>query len=60
MKFINILEILENELESRKIRSKDNYNLYMSIDKENKRLRKENELLRKDLAELSKEFIKSK
>ncbi|MFN9983703.1 MAG: hypothetical protein ACK53Y_27510 [bacterium] len=58
MKFINILEVLEQELERRIERSKENYNLFCEQEKINKKLKAENEMLRKDLAELSKEHFK--
>lgn len=60
MIFKNILEILEQELERRTERAKQNFSLYLQIEKENKKLKKENEMLRKDLQELSKEYIKNK
>ena len=49
----NILEILEKELEMRKIRSKELYHDFCKLERENKKLQKENEILRKDLKELS-------
>jgi len=58
MNFINILEVLEQELERRIERSKENYNLFCEQEKINKKLKPENEMLRKDLAELSKEHFK--
>ncbi len=58
MNFINILEVLEQELERRIERSKENYNLFCEQEKINKKLKAENEMLRKDLAELSKEHFK--
>lgn len=56
--FKNILEVLEQELQSRKDRARQNYDLFAEVQLENKRLKEENEMLRKDLAELSKEHFK--
>jgi hypothetical protein len=58
MIFRNILEVLEQELQSRKDRARQNYDLFAEVQLENKRLKEENEMLRKDLAELSKEHFK--
>lgn len=58
MMFKNILELVEAELELRKIRSQENFTEYIRMEKECKRLKKENEMLRKDLQELSKEYFK--
>jgi hypothetical protein len=48
MKFINILEVLEQELERRIERSKENYNLFCEQEKINKKLKAENEMLSKE------------
>jgi len=56
--FRNILEVLEQELQSRKDRARQNYDLFAEVQLENKRLKEENEMLRKDLAELSKQNFK--
>lgn len=53
MIFKNILELLENELESRKERAKEFYGIFCQLEKENKKLQKENQKLRNDLKELS-------
>jgi cell division protein FtsB len=53
----NILEILENEFEKRKLRAKEFYHDFCRLERENKKLIKENQMLRNDLQELSKEFI---
>jgi hypothetical protein len=58
MNFINILEVLEQELERRIERSKENYRLFCEQERINKKLQAENKMLRNDLAELSKEFKK--
>ena len=58
MKFRNILELVEAELELRQERSKQNFREYIRMEKECNRLKKENEMLRKDLQELSKEHFK--
>jgi cell division protein FtsB len=58
MRFKNILEVLERELETRTERAKEFYGMYCKLEKENNKLKKENEMLRKDLAELSKEHFK--
>lgn len=58
MQFKNILEILENELELRKTRSKEFWHEHCKLEKEVKKLKAENEMLRKDLQELSKEHFK--
>jgi hypothetical protein len=58
MNFINILEVLEQELERRIERSKENYRLFCEQDRINKKLQAENKMLRNDLAELSKQFKK--
>ena len=49
----NILEVLENELEMRKLRAKEFYHDFCKLERENKKLLKENETLRNDLKELS-------
>lgn len=56
--FKNILEVLEQELQSRKDRARQNYDLFAEVQLENKRLKEENQMLRKDLAELSKQNFK--
>jgi hypothetical protein len=56
--FKNILELVEQELELRQERSKENFRQYIRMEKECKRLKKENEMLRNDLQELSKEHFK--
>jgi seryl-tRNA synthetase len=53
----NILEILENEFEKRKLSAKEFYHDFCKLEKENKKLLKENQMLRNDLQELSKEFF---
>jgi hypothetical protein len=58
MNFINILQVLEDELERRIERSKENYRLFCEQERINKKLQAENKMLRDDLAELSKEFKK--
>lgn len=58
MNFINILEVLEQELERRIERSKENYRLFCEQERINKKLQAENKMLRDDLAELSKQFKK--
>ena len=58
MQFQNILEILENELELRKIRSKEFWHEHCKLEREVNKLKAENEMLRKDLKELSKEYFK--
>ena len=58
MMFKNILELVEQELELRQERSKENFRQYIRMEKECKRLKKENEMLRNDLQELSKEHFK--
>jgi hypothetical protein len=58
MNFINILQVLEDELERRIERSKENYRLFCEQERINKKLQEENKMLRDDLAELSKEFKK--
>ena len=60
MRFKNILELVEAELELRRERSKENFAMYTRIEKENKKLKHENEILRNDLAEYSKELLKLK
>jgi predicted glycosyltransferase involved in capsule biosynthesis len=60
MKFQNILEILENELELRKIRAKEFWHEHSKLEKEVKKLKEENEILRKDLFELSQEYFNNK
>jgi cell division protein FtsB len=49
----NILELVEQELEKRKLRAKDFYHDFCKLERENKKLQNENETLRKDLEELS-------
>jgi hypothetical protein len=56
MNFINILQVLEDELERRIERSKENYRLFCEQERINKKLQAENKMLRDDLAELSKQF----
>jgi hypothetical protein len=56
----NILEILENELELRKIRAKDFWHEHSKLEKEIKKLKSENEILRNDLFELSQEYFNNK
>jgi hypothetical protein len=56
--FIEILKVLESELEERKERAKEFYELFEKTKDENIRLRNENEMLRNDLFELSKEHFK--
>ena len=56
----NILEILENELEMRKLRAKEFYDDFCKLERENKKLLKENEILRNDLKELSDLWQKEK
>ena len=58
MNFINILQVLEDELERRIERSKENYRLFCEQERINKKLQEENKMLRDDLAELSKVFKK--
>jgi hypothetical protein len=58
MNFINILQVLEDELERRIERSKENYRLFCEQERINKKLQEENKMLRDDLAELSKQFKK--
>jgi hypothetical protein len=58
MNFINILEVLEQELERRIERSKENYRLFCEQERINKKLQAENKMLRDDLTELSKQFKK--
>lgn len=56
----NILEILENELEMRKLRAQGFYQDFCKLERENKKLLKENEILRHDLKELSNLWQKEK
>jgi hypothetical protein len=55
---IKILQVLERELELREIRSRDNFNTMLDIERENKKLKEQIEILKKDLRELS-EYAKN-
>ena len=50
---IKILQVLERELELREIRSRDNFNTMLDLERENKKLKEQVEILKKDLRELS-------
>jgi hypothetical protein len=55
----NILELVEQELEKRKLRAKDFYHDFCKLEREFKKLQKENEILRNDLFELSQQYTKN-
>ena len=55
---IKILQVLERELELREIRSRDNFNTMLDLERENKKLKEQVEILKKDLRELS-EYAKN-
>jgi hypothetical protein len=55
---IKILQVLERELELREIRSRDNFNTMLDLERENKKLKEQVDILKKDLRELS-EYAKN-
>jgi hypothetical protein len=53
-----LFKLINEALEIRAERSKENFRLYVQYRDENIKLRAENKALRKDLEELSKEYFK--
>jgi hypothetical protein len=53
-----LFKLINEALEIRAERSKENYRLYVQYRDETIKLRAENKALRKDLEELSKEYFK--
>jgi hypothetical protein len=53
-----LFKLINEALEIRAERSKENYRLYVEYRDETIKLRAENKALRKDLEELSKEYFK--
>lgn len=49
----NILKVLEQELERREHRAKENFKMMLDLERENKKLKEQVEILKNDLRELS-------
>ena len=57
-KYKNIFLLIEQDLEEKKEKIKEYYELYCKVDNENQRLKQEIKNLRNDLFELSREHFK--
>ncbi len=60
MKLLNILQALDEKLESYKEKAKANKKFFNDMSDRIEQLKQENKMLRNDLKELSKEYFKNK
>jgi hypothetical protein len=60
MKLLNILQALDEKLESYKEQQKENRKFFNDMADRIEQLKHENKMLRNDLKELSKEYFKNK